>query len=86
MRFIFSSLKLRSVMLYEYLKSKNIFLRYGIPVHLQGPFYQTLGFNLGDYPIVEDYYQDCITLPLFPSLTEEEINYIISVVKLFFNE
>lgn len=72
--------------LYEYLKSKNIFPQiHYIPVHLQ-PFYQTLGFNLGDYPIVEDYYQDCITLPLFPSLTEEEINYIISVVKSFFNE
>lgn len=72
--------------LYEYLKSKNIIPQiHYIPVHLQ-PFYQNLGFNLGDYPIVEDYYQDCITLPLFPSLTEEEINYIISVVKSFFNE
>jgi len=72
--------------LYEYLKSKNISPQiHYIPVHLQ-PYYQNIGFNHGDYPIVEDYYQDCITLPLFPSLTEEEIKYIISVVKSFFYE
>ena len=72
--------------LYEYLKSKNISPQiHYIPVHLQ-PYYQNIGFNHGDYPIVEDYYQACITLPLFPSLTEEEIKYIISVVKSFFYE
>lgn len=74
----------RRKLLYEYLKNYNIYPQiHYIPVHLQ-PFYQNLGFNKGDYPIVEAYYEDCITLPLFPSLREEEISYVIKIVKSFF--
>jgi len=41
-----------------------------IPVHLQ-PYYQTLGYKKGDYPIAEDYYQRAITIPIYPGLTPE---------------
>lgn len=74
----------RRKILYDYLKNYNIYPQiHYIPVHLQ-PFYQNLGFNRGDYPIVEAYYEDCITLPLFPSLTEDEVSYVIEIVKSFF--
>ncbi len=50
-----------------------------IPVHLQ-PYYQQLGFKLGDFPNAEQYYQRVISLPLFPLLKEIEQNYIIETL------
>jgi UDP-4-amino-4,6-dideoxy-N-acetyl-beta-L-altrosamine transaminase len=53
-----------------------------IPIHLQ-PYYANLGFNKGDFPIAEQYYQRAITLPLFPLLTSSEQQYIIdTLIKL----
>lgn len=39
-----------------------------IPVHTQ-PIYQSLGFKLGDFPKAERYYQQAISLPMYPGLT-----------------
>jgi UDP-4-amino-4,6-dideoxy-N-acetyl-beta-L-altrosamine transaminase len=51
-----------------------------IPMHTH-PYYQKkFGFTWGDFPRSEDYYQHAITLPIFPSLHDDEIEYIISSV------
>ncbi len=50
------------------------------PVHLQ-PFYQELGFKIGDYPAAEQFYEEILTLPLFPSLTDDDICYISSSLR-----
>lgn len=42
-----------------------------IPVHNQ-PYYQQLGFKIGDYPVAEDYYQRTLSLPMFVGLTEQQ--------------
>ena len=42
-----------------------------IPVHTQ-PYYRDLGFAAGDFPTAEAYYQEAITLPLYPTLQEEQ--------------
>jgi len=42
-----------------------------IPVHRQ-PYYQALGFKLGDFPEAERYYGEAISLPIYPSLTQEQ--------------
>lgn len=47
-----------------------------IPVHTQ-PYYQALGFSWGDYPNAEAFYNSCITIPLYPSLSGQEQNYVI---------
>jgi len=47
-----------------------------IPVHLQ-PYYQELGFKPGDFPHAEQYYQQAISLPLYPDLSAEDQHYII---------
>ena len=47
-----------------------------IPVHTQ-PDYQRLGFQSGDFPVAEAYYQHAISLPLFPALTEVEQDSVI---------
>lgn len=43
-----------------------------IPVHLQ-PHYRNRGFNPDMFPDAEKYYQDCITLPLFPAMLDDDI-------------
>jgi len=52
-----------------------------IPVHLQ-PYYQQLGFKLGDFPNAEQYYQQVISLPLYPKLSSYDQDHIIEQVKV----
>lgn len=52
-----------------------------IPVHLQ-PYYRgKFGYKAGDYPKVEDYYRSTITLPLYPKMTDGEIQYVVDILK-----
>jgi UDP-4-amino-4,6-dideoxy-N-acetyl-beta-L-altrosamine transaminase len=51
-----------------------------IPVHLQ-PYYRRLGFQPGDFPEAEKYYDEAITLPLFAGLSEEDQDYVIDTVR-----
>jgi dTDP-4-amino-4,6-dideoxygalactose transaminase len=51
-----------------------------IPVHLQ-PFYQEkYGFHFGDFPFAENYYKECISLPLFPEMSEADVKRVIEKV------
>lgn len=50
-----------------------------IPVHTQ-PFYQRLGFKTGDFPVAEGYYQEAISLPLYYDLTDDNQDFVISIV------
>ena len=62
------------------LRAKDIFAHvHYIPIHLQ-PYYQTLGFKAGDFPVAEQYYSRAISLPLFPQLSQQEQVYIIETV------
>jgi dTDP-4-amino-4,6-dideoxygalactose transaminase len=51
-----------------------------IPVHTQ-PYYQKLGFKLGDFPEAEKYYSEIITLPLFPQLTQKQQSKIVTTLR-----
>ncbi len=56
-----------------------------VPIHFM-PFYQkTFGYKKGDFPIAEQYYERAISLPLFPKLTNEEVDYVIASVKEIIN-
>ena len=56
-----------------------------LPLHLQ-PFYKKkFSYKKGNFPIAERYYQRAITLPLFPRMTEEEVNRVIKIVKKVIN-
>jgi UDP-4-amino-4,6-dideoxy-N-acetyl-beta-L-altrosamine transaminase len=57
---------------YQQLHAKGVGVNvHYIPIHLQ-PFYQKLGFKQGDFPVSEHFYQNALTLPLFPNLTDAE--------------
>lgn len=51
-----------------------------IPVHTQ-PYYQRLGFRLGDYPAAEAYYGEAISLPLYPALSTDQQDKVIKAVE-----
>lgn len=51
-----------------------------IPVHLQ-PYYCQFGFSAGDYPEAERYYAEAISLPLYPTLTEQEQDAVVTVLE-----
>lgn len=44
-----------------------------IPVHTQPYYREKYGYKKGDYPKAERYYEQCISLPLYPSLTDEDL-------------
>jgi len=50
-----------------------------IPVHLQ-PYYQQLGFEKGAYPNAEDFYAREISIPMFPSLTNEDVACVVETL------
>ncbi|MCB0819740.1 MAG: UDP-4-amino-4,6-dideoxy-N-acetyl-beta-L-altrosamine transaminase [Bacteroidetes bacterium] len=71
--------------LYDHLRSKGIFAQvHYIPVHTM-PYYRNLGYKKGDYPIAEAYYERCLSLPMFPTLTTEEQGFVIQEVLAFQN-
>ncbi len=69
--------------LYDFLRQHNIFAQvHYIPAHTM-PYYRGLGFKKGDYPASEHYYAECLSLPMYPSLTQEEQEFVIEKVKEF---
>lgn len=66
--------------LYDYLRGKGIYAQvHYIPVHLM-PYYRQFGWKEGDFPVSETYYKHCLSLPMYPALTPEEQQYVISEV------
>lgn len=51
-----------------------------IPVHTQ-PYYQNLGFKIGEYPIAEAYYEDAISLPMFAAMTDQQQDTVIEMLR-----
>ena len=70
--------------LYDHLRAAKIFAQiHYIPVHYL-PYYRNLGWKKGDFPVAESYYDECLSLPMFPSMTKDEQAYVIDQVKKFF--
>ena len=68
--------------IFEALRAENIGgnVHY-IPLHFQ-PFYQReFGYKKGDYPKAERYYERAITLPIFPKMSDEDIEDVIEAVR-----
>lgn len=72
--------------LYNYLRSKQIFAQiHYIPCHLM-PYYRQFGWKEGDFPHAENYYSQCISLPMYPTLTDQEQTYVINEINTFYSE
>ena len=69
--------------LYDFLRSNNIFVQiHYIPVHTL-PYYQKIGYDKAELSNSENYYSKCISLPMFPSLTNEEQEFVIEKILSF---
>jgi dTDP-4-amino-4,6-dideoxygalactose transaminase len=70
--------------LIQHLRNKNIMAQvHYIPVHLM-PYYRQFGWKEGDMPVAEKYYQHCLSLPIYPTLTEEEQAFVIKTIEEFY--
>lgn len=67
------------------LQEKGIFggIHYPVPLHLQ-PAFAYLGHRSGEFPVAETLGRNCLSLPMFPELTEDEVHTIAKVVRGFF--
>jgi dTDP-4-amino-4,6-dideoxygalactose transaminase len=71
--------------LQEFLKKQGIetMIHYPIPPHLQKA-YSMLNFKKGDFSIAEEIAETCLSLPIGPHLSREEVEYVAENVNKFF--
>jgi dTDP-4-amino-4,6-dideoxygalactose transaminase len=60
-------------------------IHYPIPDHLQASL-RDLGYVSGDFPVTERVADEVLSIPLFPELDSTEINYVIEVIRGYFQE
>lgn len=58
-------------------------LHYPVPLHLQECF-KHLGYKTGDFPNTEKLADNCLSLPMFPELTEDQVTFVSEKIKQFF--
>jgi UDP-4-amino-4,6-dideoxy-N-acetyl-beta-L-altrosamine transaminase len=67
-------------LLYDSLRSEGIYAQvHYIPVHTM-PYYKQLDSGTGSLRIAEEYYERCLSIPMFPALTDEEQNKVIDTI------
>lgn len=67
---------------FEALRSQDIMVNlHYIPVHMQ-PYFANMGFEEGDFPEAEQYYREAISLPMHPSLTNEEQGLVVDTLRV----
>ena len=73
--------------LYDFLHSKGILAQiHYVPVHTM-PYYKNIGYKDADLKHAEKYYSSCISLPMYPTLSNEEQSYVIkNVLEFISNE
>lgn len=72
--------------LISYMKNNGVscMIHYPIPLHLQ-PIYKTMyGYKEGDFPVSEYHAKNCVSLPMSPGISKEEIEYICEKIKEFY--
>jgi len=82
--YVFRVPKQQHLSLFQEFRNKGIGVNlHYTPVHLQ-PYYRKFGFKKGDFPESEKYGEEAISLPLFPNLTNEKQNTVITILKDWF--
>jgi UDP-4-amino-4,6-dideoxy-N-acetyl-beta-L-altrosamine transaminase len=72
--------------LYDFLHSKGILAQiHYVPVHTM-PYYKNIGYLDAGLVHAEEYYSKCISLPMYPTLKNEEQNFVIEQINKFIND
>lgn len=76
----FEELNITKAELFSKMRDKNIGLQlHYIPINKQ-PFYKNIGYGNENTPIMDNYYEECFSLPMYPSLSADEQNYVIKTL------
>jgi dTDP-4-amino-4,6-dideoxygalactose transaminase len=57
-------------------------IHYPVPIHLQEA-YRDLGYKKGDFPVTESYAEQILSLPMYPNLTAQMVEYVARMVREF---
>jgi len=70
----------------EYLATKGIETKiyYPLPLHLQ-KVYKEIGYKKGDFPVAEKASKEVLSLPIYPELSEEKIEFVVKEIRNFVN-
>lgn len=72
--------------LYNYLHEHNIYSQiHYIPLHLM-PYYKQFGWKEGNFSNAEKYYKQCISLPMYPTLTQSEQEIVVRTIDMYFEK
>ncbi|GAB6282484.1 MAG: UDP-4-amino-4,6-dideoxy-N-acetyl-beta-L-altrosami ne transaminase [Ignavibacterium sp.] len=78
----FNELKISKKDFFEKMREQNIGLQvHYIPVHTQPYYKNNFGFKEGEYPIAEEFYKKEVSIPIYPSLENEDLEYIVKTIK-----
>jgi len=56
-------------------------VHYPIPIHLQPIYKQLFGYKEGDYPVSERFSMEVVSLPMFPEITKDEVEFVCEKVR-----
>ena len=72
--------------LYNYLREHHIFAQiHYIPCHLM-PYYKQFGWKEDDMPNAENYYRNCLSLPMYPTLSVKEQQFVIDTIISYYEK
>ena len=71
----------------KYLNEKHVstLIHYPTPIHLQ-KVYKHLGYKKGSFPKAEEVTNEIISLPMYPSLKQDEVLYVCRCIREFFGK
>jgi len=69
---------------FEYMRQNNIWVQvHYIPLHLMPYYRNNFGFKDGNFPKAENFYSREVSVPMFPSISDSELQYVIDIMKKF---
>lgn len=73
-------------LLQQHLNNSGIgtLIHYPLPPHLQEA-YRELNYKKGDFPLAEEIAETCISIPMYPGLSDEDISQVIEAIKAFYH-
>lgn len=78
--FVIQLPKAKRKQVFEFMRKHEIYVQvHYIPIHTQ-PYYQSLGFAVGDFPNCEKYYETCLSIPIYPTLTDDQQVYVVELL------
>ena len=72
----------------SWLRSQGIecAIHYRLPIHLQPVYKRLFGFRGGEFPRAEELSRTCLSLPMWPGLTDDQVRYVCETIEEFFDK